>query len=206
MICDSGTASKKRRAIIAAAEKCFLQQGFNGCSMDQIAADAGVAKQTLYSHFENKANLFQEVMCALCDESSPCPFEGRNLAEVPPEDFFREFAYAALNFMSKPKVMALYRIVMSEGFHNADLAERFMESGPRMMTELILDYLKLLEQRGKRVENSEMLAAAVYAFIKGPAYMDYIFGLATPSKKRNRQIADDATTLALKLLAGNVEG
>src|SRR5690606_22208157 len=44
----------KRAAILQAAERMFLQHGFEGVSMDQIAAAAGVSKLTVYSHFGDK--------------------------------------------------------------------------------------------------------------------------------------------------------
>src|SRR5690349_20862328 len=52
----------KRQAILAAAETVFLRAGFAGASMDEIAADAGVSKQTVYSHFCTKKDLFIEAI------------------------------------------------------------------------------------------------------------------------------------------------
>ena len=42
-----------RSAILAAAADQFLDRGFLGASMDDIAAVASVSKQTVYAHFEN---------------------------------------------------------------------------------------------------------------------------------------------------------
>ena len=44
----------KRAAILDAAEKLFLSQGFTGTSMDAVAKEAGVSKLTVYSHFSDK--------------------------------------------------------------------------------------------------------------------------------------------------------
>ncbi|WP_330970248.1 TetR/AcrR family transcriptional regulator, partial [Lysobacter sp. A3-1-A15] len=48
----------KRAAILDAAKSMFTQYGFGGASMDQIAAEAGVSKLTVYSHFGDKETLF----------------------------------------------------------------------------------------------------------------------------------------------------
>jgi TetR/AcrR family transcriptional repressor of mexJK operon len=41
---------RKRRAILDAATKVFLAEGFAGASMDAIATAAGVSKPTVYNH------------------------------------------------------------------------------------------------------------------------------------------------------------
>ena len=48
----------KRAAILDAAKRLFIQSGFDGTSMDQIATEAGVSKLTVYSHFGDKESLF----------------------------------------------------------------------------------------------------------------------------------------------------
>lgn len=53
---------EKRAAILASAKALFISNAFAGTSMDAIAADAGVSKLTVYSHFGDKDNLFREVI------------------------------------------------------------------------------------------------------------------------------------------------
>ncbi|MEO9080089.1 MAG: TetR/AcrR family transcriptional regulator [Rhodanobacter sp.] len=53
---------EKRAAILEAAKSLFIRNAFAGTSMDAIAADAGVSKLTVYSHFGDKDNLFREVI------------------------------------------------------------------------------------------------------------------------------------------------
>ena len=48
--------------IAAAALECFAERGFAACSLDEIAARAGVSKGTLYLYFRNKEELFKAVM------------------------------------------------------------------------------------------------------------------------------------------------
>jgi len=51
-----------RRRIVAAAADLFLDQGYGATTLDQVAARAGVAVQTVYSHFGNKATLLKEAL------------------------------------------------------------------------------------------------------------------------------------------------
>ncbi|WP_457395457.1 TetR/AcrR family transcriptional regulator, partial [Roseateles sp. P5_E1] len=56
----------KRAAILEAAKSLFVEQGYNGVSMDSIAAQAGVSKLTVYSHFGDKETLFTEAVKSTC--------------------------------------------------------------------------------------------------------------------------------------------
>ena len=59
---DDRQSTRKRKAIVEAATTTFLENGYLGTSMDEIAALAGVSKQTVYKHFADKEGLFSEVV------------------------------------------------------------------------------------------------------------------------------------------------
>ncbi|MGB6637010.1 MAG: helix-turn-helix domain-containing protein, partial [Bradyrhizobium sp.] len=54
--------SSKRRQIIDGARKVFLDLGFDGASMGEIARAAGVSKGTLYVYFADKNRLFEAIV------------------------------------------------------------------------------------------------------------------------------------------------
>jgi AcrR family transcriptional regulator len=62
------TQSKKgertRADIIEAAHRLFLENGFHGTSMRQIAQEAGIALGAAYNHFPGKEDIFLEVLLA----------------------------------------------------------------------------------------------------------------------------------------------
>jgi AcrR family transcriptional regulator len=58
-----GTASeRKRQAIASAALALFARDGYERTSVDAIAAEAGVSKRTVYSHYGDKEKLFMLVV------------------------------------------------------------------------------------------------------------------------------------------------
>ena len=68
-------SDRKRRAILEAATARFLRNGYLGTSMDEIAADASVSKQTVYKHFDDKQSLFREIVAVTVDEISDPNYE-----------------------------------------------------------------------------------------------------------------------------------
>jgi AcrR family transcriptional regulator len=54
--------AERREAIIAAGLDEFIARGFAATRLDDVAKRAGVAKGTIYLHFEDKEALFQELV------------------------------------------------------------------------------------------------------------------------------------------------
>jgi AcrR family transcriptional regulator len=67
----------KRQAILDAAFTVFAREGYAQAGVDVIAAAAGAAKATVYSHFGDKENLLRQTVGALADQAL-----ARNLAAV----------------------------------------------------------------------------------------------------------------------------
>ncbi len=58
------SAARTRRALLGAAERRFLSDGYHAASLETIAADAGYTKGAIFAAFESKAGLFLVV----CEE------------------------------------------------------------------------------------------------------------------------------------------
>jgi AcrR family transcriptional regulator len=50
--------ASKREAIVAAAIRHFAERGYEGAKVDAIAEELGIAKGSVFAHFESKAGLF----------------------------------------------------------------------------------------------------------------------------------------------------
>lgn len=83
----------RRERVYEAAIQLFIEQGFDGTRMDQIAERAGVARATLFNHFERKT--------AFLDEWSARRRE-RALASVRAEDVeYRSLADILRRYMAE---------------------------------------------------------------------------------------------------------
>jgi TetR/AcrR family transcriptional regulator, cholesterol catabolism regulator len=56
------TSKNKRDEILDEAAKLFKRKGFNGTSMQDIAAEVGILKGSIYYYFKSKNELFQDVL------------------------------------------------------------------------------------------------------------------------------------------------
>lgn len=61
-VARSGQSGARREAILSAALDEFAARGFAATRLDDIARRAGVAKGTIYLHFRDKEDLFQELI------------------------------------------------------------------------------------------------------------------------------------------------
>ncbi len=56
--------NQKKNDILSAAKSLFKEKGFHNTKMDEIAANAGVGKGTLYEYYKNKQDIFDEACIA----------------------------------------------------------------------------------------------------------------------------------------------
>ncbi len=158
---------KKRKAIIAAANRLFLKHGFTKTSMDDVALAAKVTKQTVYAHFKNKDRLFADIITAECIRHSPS--EDMLLdAGLPIEQLLFHVGKGFLEMISDPKGLAIHRLVMSEAERKPQIARLFYETGPKRMNDLLTQYLTRQNARGVlHIGNPESAASYFYSLLKG---------------------------------------
>jgi AcrR family transcriptional regulator len=120
---------EKRRAILEAAKDVFLERGYGAASMSEVAARVGGSKQTLYSYFSSKEELFVAMMlekgAVQIDPLFDSVHENPNLPAA-----LREFAIQFLRFTTSEEILAFRRIIYAEGA-KSNLGKLFFENGPK---------------------------------------------------------------------------
>ena len=53
---------KTRQQFINAAKTLFVRKGYDDTTMIDIAEEAGLSRRTLYSYFESKVEVFQDIL------------------------------------------------------------------------------------------------------------------------------------------------
>ena len=166
----------KRAAILAAARQMFTAQGYEGTSMDQIAAEAGVSKLTVYSHFGDKEALFAAVVRAHCETQLP-----QALFDPEPATPLRErllaIARAFFAMVTAPESVAGHRMLCTPQLAGSPLSRLFWEAGPQRVHDA---FAALLERRvvagDLAVEDVQRAAAQFFALLKGEWHARQVFG------------------------------
>lgn len=158
---DVPRGAAKRAAVLRAARELFLQQGFLGTSMDDVAARARVSKQTVYKHFGDKRRLF---VTLLTSDMGGADSAVATLAEAVPgsddlERDLRAFARAYLVAVMQPDLVRLRRVVIGEAERFPDLAAAWYASGPLQAYERFARWFETLHARGLLRVEDPVLAA-----------------------------------------------
>lgn len=170
-------STEKQRQILLAASCLFLRQGFNATSMDNVAKEAGVSKQTVYSHFKNKDALFTAVISLKCrqyqmDEEHILQSQ-KSLKAV-----LSLIAEQFVRLLHDKEVIAMYRVVMGEVSTNIHVAELFYDAGPKQAMLILRDFL--LQQQEINVPETQLrhLVMVFFNMLKGEHHMKSLMGLS----------------------------
>ncbi len=154
-------SARKRRAILDAARTVFLRNGYQGTSMDEIAALAEVSKQTVYKHFADKERLFTEIITAdiHAGEQRFDAILDRFPDSADLAADLREIARRLVTVVTRPHLVRMRRVVIGEADRFPDLARSWYASGPERGYERLAHRFAQLTDQG-RLNTPDPLTAA----------------------------------------------
>src|SRR5215216_3468021 len=160
-------SARKRRAILESGTTLFLRHGYRGTSMDEIAASAGVSKQTVYKHFADKESLFSEIVTSTVDEvAKPVRDEVRELQDSGDLDAeLRRLARQLLRRVMQPRILQLRRLVIAEAARFPKLGRIFYEQGPGRTIAALASVFERLAGDGVLRPGDPLLAAAHFNWL-----------------------------------------
>jgi TetR/AcrR family transcriptional repressor of mexJK operon len=159
---EGSRAVRKRKAILEAARTLFVGSGYLGTSMDEVAARAGVSKQTVYKHFADKKSLFIEIVTGTVDDvADPVYNEVGNLRDSGDlEADLADLARRLLRRLIEPRLLQLRRLVIGEAGRFPELGRAFAERGPERTIAALAKSFEHLADRGLlRLEDPHLAAA-----------------------------------------------
>ncbi len=160
----------KRNNILMSASKLFCELGFSATSMDKVAKLAGVSKQTVYSHFGNKDDLFVASIVCKCEK-----FEllvGSQQVEQDPKTTLEGFANRFISMLLSDEGIAIHRVCASEAKNNAKVSELFFNAGPkRVIASLSECFERFNQQNLLNISDCHCAAIQFVSMIRGEAVM-----------------------------------
>ena len=181
----------KRAAILAAAKRLFVQQGFEGVSMDQIAGEAGVSKLTVYSHFGDKRGLFTSAVETQC-EILRGHFSIGEIAKGSLRDRLHAIGEAMVTFLSRPEMVQFERRIAAETVTEPEIGATFLAAGPHRMKEAFAALLRAMNKAGELdVDDPDLAAEQFASMCKGMGDLERRFGMPI-DRNRNRERIEGA--------------
>ena len=124
---DLGETAKKRQ-ILDGARRIFLENGFDGASMNDITRAAGVSKGTIYAYFPSKEALFEELIRQDKREQaeSMTPITDENVLI---REMLEVLGLRMLKALLTPESIARIRLVMGISPRFPSIGRTFYETG-----------------------------------------------------------------------------
>lgn len=189
--------SSKRRQILDGASKVFMDLGFDGASMGEIARSAGVSKGTLYVYFADKNRLFEAIVEEEVLDQQKVAFNFDPERDAPTT--LLEFGQAYIELLCRPRGGSAVRTVMA-------IAERMPEVGRRFYDNVIAHtivrlaaYLDARAATGElKMEDSSLAASQFMMTCQASLFLPFVFQAApAPSTERTLQVVESATRMFL---------
>lgn len=166
----------KRQQILDAAISLFTEQGYAATSMDHIAKNADVSKQTVYSHFGSKDELFSASIEYKCESLQILDLSLHNLSD--PQAILFTLAKNFTEFITSKEACAVHKICVFESTTYPQVSEMFYKAGPlRVTNEVTLLMEKLHEQKILNIENPKYAALQFLNMMKGELWMQTEFNI-----------------------------
>lgn len=190
----------KRDAILEAARKVFMDVGFGTASMDSIANEAKVSKQTVYNHFGSKEELFAAMIRYWVEQKLTVFTETAKQGK--PEETLRAIAHQFLDHGSAEQRVSMYRILIGESARFPELGDIFYKAGPAVVRKFLADYLAEQDKRGLMYVADPALASEQFFGMLNGCQLKAQLGIEKlPSKQSIDAYIDHAVMIWMKALA-----
>ncbi|MEO6967448.1 MAG: TetR/AcrR family transcriptional regulator [Rhodanobacteraceae bacterium] len=201
---------EKRTAILEAAKRLFPLHGYEGTSMDTVAAEACVSKLTVYSHFGDKDSLFREALRERCRQMLPDRvFEDATHASLR-EGLFA-IARAHARAITDPEAIGTWRAILGDCRQgNPRLGQLMWEEGPGRLRAMMEHFLALAVKRSDLdIADVGRAAGQFLALLKGDLHAMRLFGCTQCPERFEQEVqatAEAAVEMFLRAYARRSSG
>lgn len=196
----AGTDPAKRRQIVEGARAVFLERGFEGASMGEIARVAGVSKGTLYVYFQNKEELF----CAIMDAERRAHLDILQTLDTsaPTRKVLTEFGEALARFLTDPVKIAGMRTAMGIAERMPEVGRAFYQRGPATTIRMLAAYFDAKVAAGELdVPNTALASAQFLDMCQSTLLRPALFGCEMSPETlpgRIREVVASAVDMVLR--------
>ncbi|ABS63906.1 transcriptional regulator, TetR family [Parvibaculum lavamentivorans DS-1] len=183
----------KHSAILGAARRIFLAQGFTSAGMAEIARMADVSTATLYKHFNSKETLFIAVVTQTAQDAGD--YSGLLDQDETARGILDKVCRTYLNVQFDRETNALMRIVIAEVPNAPQLAREMYEVLGNRRNESLRELLEGMIARGLLRPHDAAFGARlgsglIKEFFVWPALFDADYKLPLDTDEKIRRCID----------------
>jgi AcrR family transcriptional regulator len=189
--------SSKRRQILDGARKVFMDLGFDGASMGEIARAAQVSKGTLYVYFADKSALFEAILEQEAFQYGQVVFNFDPARDA--ETTLKDFGQAYIHLLCRPGGGSAIRTVMAIAERMPDVGRRYYARVLDKTINRLSEYLKAHVASGDlAIDDCDLAASQFMELSKASLFLPFVFQAAPPpSEERMTEVVDSATRMFL---------
>ena len=178
----------KRAAIVETAAHHFFHHGYAATAIEQVAADAGVSKVTIYNQFGDKRALFAAAVECECERMGDY-----FTLDAMPTGSIRErltaIGEAVVAFLARPEMIRFDRRISAETEHEPAIGTAFLAAGPWRMKHAFAAYLSHEVEAGVLRIGDPLLAAEQFVSLcKGMGDLERRFGAEVTAEVVQKRI------------------
>lgn len=183
-------AEAKRAAILTAARRCFVADGFDA-NLDHVAEMADVSKMTIYNHFGSKEALFTAVIDDALSEAldEAVTMVETTLSET--SDLRSDLIAACRAWVAgigSPEMLQLRNLVVGEFRRFPQLVAEWSEKGPQRFHPVIASALRRLVRSDRlTVPDVELAVLQLSGLVVSPTLVYGAYG-QPPSPRRTDKL------------------
>jgi AcrR family transcriptional regulator len=169
----------RRRSILAAAQKVFLERGYANASIDAVVELAGGSKATVYQQFGNKEGLLGALVAEGAEELAhlvhELPLDGAL------DESLRAFGRGYLNLIMRPDRLALFRLTIGESGRVPEIGDVFYRTGPQTVAKYMTEFFRSVAAAGLiETTDPERTAHQFIHSLRGDLYLQ---NLLNPTRR-----------------------
>ena len=208
---DNDAAPKRRgrprdperyRRILDAARRHFYAHGLERSSLDAIAAEAGVSKMTIYSHFGSKEGLFEAEVRDRADSVVGGPGGTEALDPQQPRKTLLAIGEQFLAVAREEQVLGQFRSLYGAAGAQPEACRAFYRQGADRLVGDLAAYLRRADAAGTlKVRQPRQAADLFLAMFLGDGHIRGLLMLEMPDAWANKALLREAVRVFMAAYA-----
>jgi AcrR family transcriptional regulator len=190
------------RRIVEAARSHFNAHGLERANVDAIAADAGVSKMTIYSHFASKEGLFEAVVRQRTDRVMGGLAGVEALDPKQPQRALLAIGEQFLTLAREEDTLGQFRAIYGAAGAQPEACRAFYRQGADRLIGDLAAYLRRADAEGTlKVRHPRQAADLFLSMFLGDGHIRGLLMLDMPDARENRALLREAVRVFITAYA-----